>query len=106
VWRGTHRTLALFVLTSSANALPMLWADSGFHVAAEQTAAGKHAALVPPVNTSPRAPLGPSLVFAWSTNWFMSCVEVVSYLDRRYALFCYRHSLPEILASEKGYFLF
>jgi hypothetical protein len=84
----------------------MLWADSGFHVAAEQTAAGKHAALVPPVKTSPRAPLGPSLVYAGQPILFMSYEQVVSYFDCRYALFWYRNSLPEVLASEEGDFLF
>jgi hypothetical protein len=59
---GARSTLALFVLVSSANALPNSWASSRLNVAAEQTAAGKHAARVPPVKISPRAPFGPSLV--------------------------------------------
>ena len=61
VW--SYSTRALLVFVSSANAFPILFENSGFQVAAEQTAAGKQAALVPPEKTSPRAPLGPSLVY-------------------------------------------
>ena len=48
---------------SSANALPIRLERAGFHVEAEHTAAGKQAALVPSLTTSPRAPLGPSDVY-------------------------------------------
>jgi hypothetical protein len=68
VHHQTYSTRALFVLVSSANAWPICFAFSGFHVAAEHTAAGKHAARVPPVNTSPRAPFGPSLVYCASVT--------------------------------------
>lgn len=101
----TYRTRALFVCVSSASAFPIRWANSGFHEAAEQTAAGKHAARVPPANTSPRAPLGPSLVYE-VLGVETSKTGGAAYLDSRYSLGRDWHGLPEVLSCEERDLLF
>jgi hypothetical protein len=63
IYEETYSTRAPFDSVSSAKAFPIRRDRTGFHVEAEQTAAGKQAALVPPLNTSPRAPFGPSDVY-------------------------------------------
>lgn len=78
----------------------------GSHVAAEHTAAGKHAALVPPVNTSPRAPFGPSLVYSCSIKSFSNKYSHLPYLDSRDALLRNRHRFPKVLPSKQRDLLF
>jgi hypothetical protein len=59
---GARRQLAPLLRASCARAEPTARAISGSNDAAMLVAAGKHAALVLPLRSSPRVPLGPSVV--------------------------------------------
>lgn len=68
---GAKRQLAPLLLASWAKEEPTAWAISTSKEAAMPQAAGKHAARVLPSKLSPRAPLGPSVVY---TNNVVSSV--------------------------------
>jgi hypothetical protein len=100
---GPSRHLAPLVRVSSPRATPILYARSASNVEATLQAAGKQAAVTPPWNVAPRAPLGPSDVLLGQCHIrrsFDVAVHAETHLESGDALLRDCDGFPEVVPSK------
>ena len=100
---GPSRHLAPLVRVSSPRATPILYARSTSNVEATLQAAGKQAAVTPPWNVAPRAPLGPSDVLPGQCQIrrsFGVAVHSETHFECRDTLLRDGDSFPKVVTSK------